>query len=294
MMLVLGGEGQLGREFARQAARAGVALVALGRRDADILDRRSIERALAAHKPSLIVHCAAYTAVDRAESEPEAAQAVNVDGSRIVGESARAADIPVVHFSTDYVFDGSKTGAYSEDDPVCPLGVYGRTKAEGERALAKAQPRSLILRTSWVYGVFGANFLKTMLRLARERDELRVVADQIGSPTSTQAIALATLAIAPRLQTGPADSLWGVYHLTGSGVTSWHGFAEAIVAAAEPALGRRPKVTAITAVDYPTPARRPVNSALDNARFRAAFGITTRAWNDDVRETVKLLTNEDA
>jgi dTDP-4-dehydrorhamnose reductase len=184
-----------------------------------------------------------------------------------------------VHVSTDYVFDGTKETAYLESDPIAPLGVYGRTKAAGEAAVRAALPEHAILRTSWVYGEFGQNFLKTMLRLARERDELRVVADQRGCPTSTRELASAILALAPRLIA--RDNVWGTYHFAGSGVTTWHGFATRIVAAQAQITGRKPAVTAITTAEYPTAARRPVNSELDCGLFAKTFGFRARPWEQE-------------
>jgi dTDP-4-dehydrorhamnose reductase len=265
----------------------GVALSVLPRADADIAERAAVEAAISRVKPSLIVNAAAYTKVDLAEKEPEAARRGNTEGPRVLAECCAAAGLPLVHISTDYVFDGSKSGAYVESDPIAPLGVYGETKAAGEQAVRSALPRHVILRTSWVYGEFGANFLKTMLRLAKERDELRVVADQRGCPTGTRDIAGAILRIAPHLSAG--DAAWGTYHFAGTGVATWHAFASRIVAAQAQFTGRKPRVTAITTAEFPTPARRPANSELDSSLFARTFGFRARRWEDESDETVRAL-----
>ncbi len=195
--------------------------------------------------------------------------------------------MPLVHLSTDYVFDGKKSGAYVENDPIAPLSVYGRTKAEGEAAVREAQPHHVILRTSWVYGVHGKNFLKTVLRLASERDEFTMVADQFGCPTATADIAEAIVLLAPRLVADANVS--GTYHFAGTGRTSWHGFATEIVARQRPFTGRNPRVVPIATADFKTAARRPANSVLDSGRFRAIFGHSARPWQERVAETVDLL-----
>ncbi|MGP8232173.1 MAG: dTDP-4-dehydrorhamnose reductase [Methylovirgula sp.] len=287
-ILIFGAGGQLGQEILAQAAAQGRDIVGLTRLEADVLDLSAVTRHIAETRPRLIVNAAAYTAVDKAESEAEAARLVNVLGAANVAGAAAAADVPLVHLSTDYVFDGSKRGFYVESDPVAPLGVYGRTKAEGEAAVRAAAPRHIILRTAWVYGRFGNNFLKTILRLAQERPELRVVADQTGCPTATQDLAEAIFAIDEAVRDrGAAD--WGTYHFAGPEATSWHGFAEAIVAAQARWTGLGPPVTAITTSDYPTPARRPLNSKLDSSRFAATFGYRAIPWRTRVTEAVRTL-----
>jgi dTDP-4-dehydrorhamnose reductase len=285
VILVFGGNGQLGQELARAAAGKRTPLIALGREQADITDTAAVAHALARCRPALVVNAAAYTKVDLAESEPVAAAAANTDGPAVLAATCNRAGVPLLHISSDYVFDGSKPSPYCESDPVAPLGVYGRTKVAGEAAVRDRLTRHIILRTAWVYGEFGQNFLKTMLRLAQERDELRVVADQRGSPTSTRELAAAILRIAPRLA-ADAD-VWGTYHLTGSGATSWHGFAAAIVAAQAPLTGRAPKVIAITTAQYPTPAARPANSVLDCSRFTQVFGFHARAWADEAADITR-------
>jgi dTDP-4-dehydrorhamnose reductase len=289
-LLVFGAGGQLGQEMLLLAKTRGIEAKGLTRAEADILDPLAVERAIREAKPRLVLNAAAYTAVDKAESEPEAAQAGNVRGAENVSRAAAAANIPIVHISTDYVFDGDKTGAYVETDPLSPLGVYGRTKAEGEAAVRAANPRHIILRTAWVYGQFGANFLKTMLRLASERDALRVVADQHGCPTSTLDIAEAILSVDRAL--GRNDIPWGTYHFTGTGATNWHEFATAIVDAQAPFTGKKPPVAAIATADYPTPAKRPANSELDSSLFIETFGYKAEDWRTRTKETVAILCGQ--
>lgn len=290
MILLFGAGGQLGQELVARATFRSVPLQALTRAETDIADEAAIRGAIARARPSVIVNAAAYTKVDKAESEPDAARRANAIAPALLARAARAADAALVHISTDYVFDGSKTGAYTEADPVSPLGVYGRSKAEGEDAVRAALPRHLIVRTSWVYGAYGHNILKTVLRLAAERDELRFVADQRGCPTSTHDLAEAILGIAPRL--AAREPLSGTYHFAGTGATTWHGFVERVVAAQAAFTGRRPRVIPITTADYPTPARRPANSELASGLFAATFGIRAEPWERQVEATVtQLLTH---
>ena len=279
MILVFGGNGQLGQELTRASGQRGIPLAALSHAQADITDANAVRGAIATHRPSLVVNAAGYTKVDLAETEAEAARQGNEVGPATIGAACAAAAVPLVHISTDYVFDGLKPDAYVEGDPIAPANSYGRSKAGGERAVRAATDRHLILRTSWIYGEFGNNFLKTMLRLAATRDELRVVADQRGCPTSTRDLADAILRIAPRLAAN--DDVWGTYHYAGSGVTTWHGFASRIVAAQAPITGRTPRVTAITTFEFPTPARRPANSELDCHLFERVFGFHGRPWTEE-------------
>jgi dTDP-4-dehydrorhamnose reductase len=285
-VLLLGAGGQLGQEIVARAAAMKVDVIARARRETDIADRNAVAAALGAAKAGLVINAAAYTKVDKAESEKDEAHRANVIGAGIIAEACAAADIPLIHLSTDYVFDGAKPSPYVESDSASPLGVYGATKLTGEQAIRARHDKHLIVRTSWVYGIYGSNFLKTILRLADERDELRIVADQHGSPTSTRDLADILLQLAPRLRDGAP---WGTYHLTGDGATTWHDFAAEILKAREARTGKRPKLIPITTADYPTAARRPVNSVLDNALFRAAFGLKARPWQVAVRETVDLL-----
>ena len=288
MILLFGANGQLGHEMVRATAARGVPLVALARTEADIADAAAVGGAIARHDPALVVNAAAYTKVDLAETEIEAARQGNEAGPARLGEACNAAGIPLVHISTDYVFDGTKPTAYVETDPVSPASSYGSSKEAGERAVRAATTRHVILRTSWVYGEFGHNFLKTVLRLAATRDELRMVADQRGCPTSTLDLAEAVLSIAPRLIAG--EDVWGTYHFAGSGVTTWHGFASRIVAAQVPLTGRSPRVTPITTAEYPLPARRPANSELDCGLFARTFGIRARPWTEETDRIARTLS----
>jgi dTDP-4-dehydrorhamnose reductase len=284
-VILVFGHGQLGQELARMAGERGMPLRVLARQDADIAERGAVASAIKREGPKLVVNAAAYTKVDQAETEIEAAERGNAIGPAVLARACADAGLPLVHMSTDYVFDGTKKGAYVESDPIAPLGVYGRTKAAGEAAVRAALAEHAILRTSWVYGEFGHNFLKTMLRLAREREELRVVADQRGCPTSTRELASAILALAPRLVA--REAIFGTYHLAGSGVTTWHGFATRIVAAQAQITGRKPRVTAITTAEYPTAARRPANSELDCGLFAKTFGFRARPWEQEADATVR-------
>lgn len=273
-ILLTGKNGQVGRELERTLAPLGE-VVAFDRAGLDLADPDRIRAAVREAKPGIIVNAAAWTAVDRAESEEAAALAINGAAPGILAEESKRLSALLVHYSTDYVFDGTSARAYAEDDEPNPVGAYGRTKLAGEQAIRAVGGRHLIFRTSWVYGLHGHNFLKTILRLAAERDELRVVADQIGAPTWSRMIAEATALAIARL-----DGQDGLYHLTAAGETSWHGFAEAILATALRAgrIERSPPVRRITTADFPTPARRPANSRLDNARLAADFGIALPGW----------------
>jgi dTDP-4-dehydrorhamnose reductase len=270
--MLVGRDGQVGRELARSLAPLGE-VHALGRAQLDLADAGRISAVVRAASPVVIVNAAAYTAVDRAESEPELAFAVNATAPGLLAAEAARLGALLVHYSTDYVFDGTKPGAYVEDDPPHPLNVYGSSKLAGERAMAASGCRRLILRTSWVYGPHGSNFMLTMLRAARERPELRVVDDQVGAPTSSLAIARATAQV---LRAGGE----GLYHLSAAGKTSWCGFARAILAHA----GLDTPVVAIRSEEYPAAARRPRNSLLDNSRLQATFGVALAPWEEGLAE----------
>lgn len=289
-ILVFGAAGQLGREVMALAKARAIEAAGCNRASADITDFASVTTAILAVKPRLVLNAAAYTAVDKAESEPKAAYAANALGAETIARAAALQQVPVIQISTDYVFDGTKIGAYVETDPVAPLSAYGKTKAAGEVMVRQANPRHFILRTAWVYGSYGSNFLKTILRLSAEREELRIVADQHGCPTATQDIAEAILAIDRAVANGTEAP--GTYHFAGYGVTTWHGFASAIVDAQAQATGRRPKVSPIATADFPTPARRPANSELDSSLFASVFGYRARDWQTRARETVEMLLKE--
>jgi len=279
VILLFGGDGQLGREMVRASAARAVPLAALSRAQADITDRAAVGDAIERHDPSLVVNAAGYTKVDLAETEADAAHRANAVGPGILAAACAGAGVPLIHISTDYVFDGEKPGPYVEGDKIAPINVYGASKAAGEQAVRDATPLHAIIRTSWIYGEFGQNFLKTMIQLAAKNDELRVVADQRGCPTSTPDLADAILTIAPQLLGGKGVS--GTYHFTGSGATTWHGFASRIVAAQAPLTGRAPRVTPITTAEFPRPARRPANSELDCSLIARVFGVRGRPWTED-------------
>jgi dTDP-4-dehydrorhamnose reductase len=290
-VLVFGAGGQVGRELTQRHPPPGFTVVGLGHAEADIADPDIVARAVKQHRPDVIVNAAACTAVDKAESEPERAFAVNEAGPRHLATAAKEAGAVLVHYSTDYVFGGRKASPYFEDDPVAPVSVYGRSKEAGERVIRETAPRHVILRTAWVYAAHGQNFLRTMLRLARERDLVRVVADQHGTPTSAADLADATLAILAQLPN--ANAAFGTFHLTNSGRTTWHGFAEAIFAGLARRGGRAPRLEAITTADYPTPAQRPAMSVLDCAKIERAYGIGLQPWQAALDETMeKLLAAE--
>jgi dTDP-4-dehydrorhamnose reductase len=278
-ILLTGVKGQVGWELQRSLASLGE-VVAVDREDMDLADAAAIRTKVQEIAPRVIVNPAAYTAVDRAESEPERARLINAVAPGILAEAALRCGAILVHYSTDYVFDGSKDTAYLEDDAPHPLNVYGATKLAGEAAIRAAGVRHLILRTSWVYGLRGGNFLLTMQRLMRERTELKIVDDQIGAPTWSRLIAEATAQILAQCLS-PARGAdrpepWGTYHLTCGGETSWYGFAAAIAE-----LGGYPtRLNPIPSSDYPTPARRPTNSRLDNAKLARVFGLRLPHWRE--------------
>ena len=290
MILIFGAGGQLGLELQRSAAQRAVPFAALSRAEVDITDADAISRALRETRPTLVVNAAAYTKVDLAEIEIDAARLGNEIGPGVIAAACASRQTPLIHISTDYVFDGEKPGAYVESDAIAPLGVYGRTKAAGEAAVRAAAARHIILRTSWVYGEFGNNFLKAILRLAQDRDELRIVADQRGCPTSTRDIADAILRIAPKLD--DETDLYGTYHFAGTGATSWHGFASRIIEAQTQITGRHPRVTEITTADYPTVARRPANSVLDCSLFERTFGFRAHDWSKEADAITKRLAGK--
>ena len=274
-ILLIGAQGQVGWELARRLPALG-AVTATDRTTLDLADLDAIREAVRAARPEVIVNAAAHTAVDKAESEPQLAMTINGDAPGILGEEAARARALLVHYSTDYVYDGEKAAAYVETDAPNPVSAYGRSKLAGERAIAASGCRHLILRTSWVYAPRGRNFLLTILKAARERPELKVVDDQFGAPTSSALIAEATR---QAISTGRGQ---GIYHLSAAGRTSWHGFAQAIVEGA----GLTTPVRPIPSSDYPTPARRPRNSVLDNSKLKSELGIALPDWRDGLREVL--------
>jgi dTDP-4-dehydrorhamnose reductase len=290
---VTGKAGQVARSMVEAGPDMGVDIVAVGRPEMDLADSASVLAALQAARPDAIVSAAAYTAVDKAETERDLAFAVNGAGAGAVAEAARLLDVPVLHLSTDYVFDGSKTGPYAEDDPTGPTSTYGASKLEGERLVAAATADHAIFRTAWVYSPYGANFLKTMLRLGETRDTVSVVADQFGCPTSAEDIARAMIIAAGKLAASRDEAYRGIFHLTGSGEASWADFAEEIFQAGE-LRGRKPvAVLPITSDEYPSPVKRPPNSRLSGRKLRKIYGIELPDWRQSTRKAVATLLSQD-
>ena len=275
-ILISGKTGQVAVELQKHLAGLGE-LIVLGRDVLDLSQPDQIRAQVRAHKPDLLIIAAAHTAVDQAENEPELAFAINAIAPGVFAEEAAAQGIPLIHYSTDYVFDGRKPAPYTEDDATNPLGVYGKSKLAGELAIAASGARHLILRTSWVYSTHGKNFLLTMQRLLQERSELRVVADQIGAPTWAGTIAQSTRALIERWQSGDAAA-WGTYHLTASGETSWFGFTQAIAGHLTAQGKACATLEPIPASAYPTPAARPQNSRLDCSKLAREWGVAQPDW----------------
>jgi dTDP-4-dehydrorhamnose reductase len=274
---VTGSKGQVATSLIERA-EGKVEIVALGRPAFDLTDRAAVVAGLEAARPHVVVNAAAYTAVDKAEAEEADAVRVNGEGAGHVAEAAARLGVPLIHLSTDYVFDGALDRPYREDDPTSPTGAYGRSKLAGEKAVAERCDDSIILRTAWVYSPFGANFVRTMLRLNETRDEIGVVADQRGNPTSALDIADALIAIAAKVEDDPSPALRGVFHMTGSGEATWADLAEAIFHEAAGRGRRFTQVRRIATSDYPTPARRPANSRLDNEKLARVYGLRLPEW----------------
>ena len=289
-ILVAGGQGQVGSALATLGAEQGMDVVALGRSELGITDATSIAAAFEKYKPGVFINAAAYTGVDKAESEPELAHAINDTATALLADVCSAANIPMLHISTDYVFDGSKEGLYTETDLVNPLAVYAKSKEAGERALRERVDRHIILRTSWVFGVQGNNFVKTMVRLAKDRDRLTVVADQFGGPSSARGIASVLLTIVAQYESA-GDIEWGTYHYCQKPYVSWHQFAQAIVErATEMWLVDHPvEVAPIPSSEFPTPVTRPANSRLDTGALMAAFDIGDTYWAPDLDRVLESL-----
>jgi dTDP-4-dehydrorhamnose reductase len=291
-LLVTGSQGQIARSLVAMAGNSGDEVVAVGRPDLDLAQGATVERAIASVAPEAVVSAGAYTAVDKAEdaAEAEVVRAINEEGPRIVGAACTRLGIPLVHISTDYVFDGRKAEPHSEDDATGPLNAYGRSKLEGERRLAASCEAHVILRASWVYSPFGHNFVKTMLRLAETRAEIGVVNDQTGNPTYALHLADAILKIARRLTAEPEPRrLAGIYNAAGRGDTTWCGFAEEIFRCSRALGGPVARVRPITTADYKTPAKRPANSRLDCTKLERVFGITLPSWMEGTRDCVARL-----
>lgn len=292
-ILLFGKNGQVGRELEPLLGPLG-RVVSLDRGQADLERPESVREAIRRERPDVVVNAAAYTAVDRAESEPEKARLVNAESVAAMADEAARTGAWLVHYSTDYVFDGTKRGGYVETDATCPANQYGLTKRAGEEAVAASGCRHLVFRTSWVYAAHGANFPRTILRLAQERPQLSIVADQVGAPTAAARIAAVTAAAIARLGGGGAAPFApGIYHLAAAGSTSWHGYAEFVVemarAAGVPLAIGPGGIRPIPSREYPQPARRPANSILDTTKLRGALGADLPRWEDDARPVVAAL-----
>lgn len=289
-IVVTGKDGQVTRALGERGPALGHEIIAIGRPDLDLAaDAGAIGRALEQGRPDVIVAAAAYTAVDQAEVESDLAAAVNVAGAVAVARAARSLAVPLIHLSTDYVFDGRKDGAYVVDDPTGPTGVYGRTKLAGEQGVLATYDNVAILRTAWVYSPFGANFVKTMLRLANDRDEVGVVADQIGNPTNALDLADGIATVAVNLVGSATPAMRGVFHMTGAGEASWAEFAEAIFAASAAAGGPTARVRHIGSSDFPTAARRPANSRLDGTTLAEVHAVRLPDWRKSTKDVVERL-----
>ncbi len=286
--MVFGAGGQLGRHLSEAGAQLGRNVVALTYAEADICDPSAVESAVARHRPTAIVNAAAYTAVDKAESESGLAFRVNRDGAATVAAAAARAELPLIHLSTDYVFDGTAREPYREEDAVNPQGVYARSKEAGERNVREVHDRHLILRTAWVYGPFGTNFLRTMLRLGADRDELGIVDDQTGCPTATGDIAAAILTMVDQAEAADFAG-WGTYHYVGGDTVTWFGFAAMIFTEAAKLGHKVPHLRPIATSDYPTAAPRPAYSVLSTGKLRRRFGIEPKPLRDGVVATVQRL-----
>jgi len=291
-ILVTGKNGQVGSELLRSFTPLGT-VIGIDIDECDLQDVSAIAKLLDKVQPDLIVNPAAYTAVDKAETEQALAYCINAKAPEVMARYAATQNIPMIHYSTDYVFNGLKEGAYLETDEVNPKSVYGKTKALGEAAVRNNAPKHIILRTSWVFGSHGENFLKTILKLAQERDKLSIVSDQIGSPTSAALLADVTAEIARQLFEPGVSQKYGTYHLVTDGGTSWHGYAQMVVARANE-LGVETKISAdeikaINTSEYPLPAPRPANSRLDTSKIKETFMLTLPSWQDEVSKVLQML-----
>jgi dTDP-4-dehydrorhamnose reductase len=280
--------GQVGRALIEAASGTPFEAIGLSHAEADICDASAVAHAIRSYAPTSVVNAAAYTAVDKAESEPDIAFRVNRDGARVVAQATAAADLPLIHFSTDYVFDGRSRVPYTETDQEAPRGVYGRSKVEGERGVRESTSKHVILRTSWIYSPFGTNFVRTILRLGSEREELQIVADQTGSPTSAADVASAIMAITTKAESKSFEG-WGIYHCSGADSVTWYDFANLIFAEAARFGVKAPKLVAISSAEYNASAPRPAYSVLDTKKLERTFSIGPRPLRQSLVECVKRL-----
>ncbi len=285
-----GAQGQIARSLVEAAEEHGIFLAAIGRPELDLTKPDTLSRSIEKVRPDFVINAAAYTAVDKAEDNSNEAFSINQTGAGFLSAACSKFNIPVVHLSTDYVFDGTKDTAYSEQDITAPLGVYGHSKLKGEKAVSTANPNHLILRTAWVYSPFGNNFVKVMLKLGQTRDQLSVVDDQLGSPTYAPHLARCILQLIDHQhKSGQADRFWGIYNIAGSGAATWCGLAREIFKISSDSGGPVARVSPITTAEYPTSARRPANSRLDCSRLKEIFNITMPKWQDGVVDCIKRL-----
>ena len=289
-VLIIGSNGQIGWELARQVIHTKLKFVALNRQQLDITDRSAVQKALHQHNPGIIIKKTAYTAVDRAESEPETAFGVNYYGVGNLADICAANSIVLIHISTDYVFDGSKIGSYVEDDPVKPLGIYGQSKLKGEEEVRRLVDRHIILRTSWVFGVHGHNFVKAIINKAKENKTLSIVNDQFGGPTPAGLVASVILKICEKVE--GENVIWGTYHLSGLPHTTWYEFAKEVIKSAKQSQILQPDILVkpVSTSHYKTIVRRPVNSRLSNEKIRAAFQIENFSYTSSIERVIYHLT----
>jgi dTDP-4-dehydrorhamnose reductase len=291
-ILIVGKHGQVARSLAAALPSAGISVVQVGRPEVDLLESQSVMDAVLRYRPNIVINAAAYTAVDKAEDEPDVAEAVNAIGAETVAKAAGAVGAVIVHFSTDYVFDGSKRGPYVEADIGAPTGIYGRTKLAGENLVAAANPNHVILRTAWVFSPFGSNFVKTILRLSKERPELRVVDDQHGNPTYAKDLAdLVQRLVAKFTTRAPEPQHFGIFHAVNSGSTTWYRFAQAIIEASAHRGAVGTIVHPISTKDYPTKARRPAFSILSTDKLHSVYGIRLRSWQEALADCLDELSS---
>ena len=292
-ILVIGAEGQLGREIVSQGSKLRGNVIGIDVDELDITNQSAVQAYFKKQDFSVVVNAAAYTAVDQAEKESATAFAVNSDGPYNLATLCHKKSMPLIHISTDYVFDGLKPGAYDEEDALSPVGIYAQSKAEGEKRAAAATRRYIILRTAWLYGVHGNNFVKTMLRLGRERTEIKVVNDQRGCPTSATELAAAILTICRKIHERDDFDAWGVYHFCDKGETTWYGFAETIfnLASRYETLTLQ-ELVPITTQEYPTPTRRPSNSVLSCDKIQRVFGVERKSWQESLENMLERLYGE--